>query len=77
MSGKQQKISTTGMLREFLVEMMVGVKNGHLDLDQASRITKLAAQVNENLYAEVKIAKIKTDMGEKMPTLGNLHLGQT
>jgi hypothetical protein len=76
-SEKTAKIKTTGELRQFLVDMMVGVKNGHLDLDQAGRITKLAAQVNENLYAEVKIAKIKTDMGEKMPTLGNLQLGPT
>lgn len=78
MSGKDgAKIKTTGELRTFLVDMMVGVKNGHLDLDAAGRITKLAAQVNENFYAEVKVAKIRADAGEKMRDLGMLPIGVT
>ena len=70
-----KRIKTTGDLRKFLIDMMVGVKGGHLDLDKASRITKLAGQVNENLYAEIKIARIRQEMnGEKMAGLGEMKV---
>lgn len=71
MSGK---IKTTGEMREFLATMMLGVKNGDLDLDKASRITKLAGQVNESFYAEVKVAKIRAEAGENMPPLGEMPI---
>jgi hypothetical protein len=58
-------IETTGQLREFLATMIVGVKNGTVDVDKASRITKLAAQINESLYAEIKIARVRVELGDK------------
>ncbi len=72
MSGK---IKTTGQLRNFLADMMIGVKNGDLDLDKASRITKLAGQINENFYAEIKVAKVRAEAGEQMPVLGDMPIG--
>ena len=72
MSGK---IKTTGELRDFLAMMMMGVKNGDLDLDKASRITKLAGQINESFYAEVKVAKVRAEAGENMPALGGMSIG--
>lgn len=74
MSGK---IKTTGQMREFLASMMLGVKNGDLDLDKASRITKLAGQINESFYAEVKVAKVRCEAGENMPKLGEMKIGIT
>lgn len=74
MSGK---IKTTGELREFLATMMVGVKNGDLDLDRASRITKLAGQINESFYAEVKVAKVRAEAGEQMQELGSMNVGKS
>lgn len=74
MSGK---IKTTGELRDFLATMMVGVKNGDLDLDRASRITKLAGQINESFYAEVKVAKVRAEAGEQMPELGSMSVGES
>lgn len=74
MSGK---IKTTGELRDFLATMMVGVKNGDLDLDRASRITKLAGQINESFYAEVKVAKVRAEAGEQMPALGSMSVGKS
>lgn len=68
-------IRTTGELRDFLAVMMVGVKNGDLDLDKASRITKLAGQINESFYAEIKVAKIRAESGEAMEKLGNMPVG--
>lgn len=69
------KIRTTGELRDFLVDMMIGVKNGHLEVDKASRITKLAAQVTENMYAEIKIAKVRKEAGAQADEFGSLHVG--
>lgn len=70
-----EKIKTTGQLRDFLVNMMIGVKNGNLDLDRASRITKLAAQINESMYAEIKTAKVRAEAGEAMPKIGEMSVG--
>lgn len=69
------KLKTTGQLREFLVDMAIGVKNGVLDLDKASRITKLAAQINESFYSEIKIARIQREAGMAAADLGELKIG--
>lgn len=55
--------------------MMLGVKNGDLELDKASRITKLAGQINESFYAEIKVAKIRADAGEVIADLGAMQVG--
>lgn len=72
MSGR---IRTTGELRDFLANMMVGVKNGDLDLDKASRITKLAGQINESFYAEIKVAQVRASSGEELAKLGEIAVG--
>lgn len=69
------KIRTTGDLREFLAMMMTGIKNGDLGLDEASRITKMAGQINESFYAEVKVARVRAEAGDEMPALGQLKIG--
>lgn len=71
------KIKTTGELRDFLVSMMLGVKNGDLDTDKARNITKLAAQVNESFYSEIKIAKVRMEAGQVATDLGSLRVGTT
>jgi hypothetical protein len=67
-------IRTTGQLREFLVSMIIGVKDGDLDLEKARNITKLAAQVNESFYSEVKIAKCAVELGGVASELGMLPI---
>jgi hypothetical protein len=69
------KIKTTGELRDFLANMMIGVKNGDLDLDKASRITKLAGQINESFYAEIKVAKTRAEAGAVMVDFGAMSIG--
>lgn len=71
------KIKNTGELREFLVDMLVGIKNGHLDLDKARNITKMAAQINESFYSEIKIAKVQMEAGQEAAKLGLLPIGHT
>lgn len=73
MANKLMK--TTGELRDFLATMMVGVKNGDLDIEKARNITKLAGQINESFYAEVKVAKVRAEAGEVMPKLGMMDIG--
>lgn len=70
------KIKTTGELRDFLASMMIGVKNGDLDLDKASRITKLAGQINESFYAEIKVATVRAAAGEEFAKLGEMQIGK-
>lgn len=70
------QIKTTGQLREFLVNMLIGVKNGDLDESKARNITKMAAQINESFYSEIKIAKIQLDAGKSAEELGKLKIGE-
>lgn len=68
----KSKISNTGELREFLVNMMLGVKDGVLDTDKASKITKLAGEINDNLYAELKSHVVMLSMGKEASSIGEL-----
>lgn len=70
----KNSISSAGELRAFLCDAMVDVRAGTLEVDKASVIQKLAAQVNENMYAEAKVAKMRADAGEALPRLGELTL---
>ena len=69
------KITKTGELREFLLSAIHGVSNGTFDIHKAKEVTKIAAQINESLYAEVKVAKTKKEMGEEADKFGSLILG--
>lgn len=70
------KITTSGGLREFLCSAINSVGNGTMETDKARNITKLAAQVTENLYAEAKIAKLQVELGAEASKFGSLNLGQ-
>jgi hypothetical protein len=69
-------IRTTGDLRAFLVNLMVQVKTGFMPVDRASQITKIAAQVNESFYSEIKISRIHHENGVQTTKLGQLMIGQ-
>ena len=72
------KIETVGQLRQFLANMMMGVKSGDIKVQEASQMQKLAAQINESFYAEIKVAQIRRGLGEEsklLPT-GDLPLSK-
>jgi len=71
------KIKTTGDLREFLCSSINLVANGTMDPQKARDITKIAAQVNESFYAEVKVIKTKIDMGHEFDRLGSLSVADS
>ena len=69
-------IKTTGQLRQFLADMLVGIKNGHTDIAKASQITKMAAQINESVYSEIKTARVRKELGDASAVpMGALELG--
>lgn len=72
-----KSIKTTGELREFLVNMIVGIKDGDIKPDEARNITKLAAQINESFYSEIKIAKVQLEAGVTAAELGMLPINKT
>jgi len=69
------KITNAGQLREFLCSSINAVGNGTMSSDKARDITKLAAQVNESLYSEVKVAKTQIELGKEAEKFGDLPLG--
>jgi hypothetical protein len=69
-------ITNSGELREFLVNMLIGVKNGEVEADKARNIVKLAAQVNESFYSEIKIAKTRMEAGQSAHDLGLLPINK-
>ena len=65
-------INTTGDLRKFLCNSINSVANGTMDIAKASEDTKLAGQVNESFYSEVKVARLQIDLKEESDKLGSL-----
>jgi hypothetical protein len=70
------KITTTGELREFLCSSINSVANGTMDISKAREVTKLAGQVNESFYSEVKVARLKLDLQQKADDLGKLNINK-
>ena len=65
-------INTTGDLRKFLCNSINSVANGTMDIAKAREVTKLAGQVNESFYSEVKVARLQIDLKEESDKLASL-----
>jgi hypothetical protein len=72
--GKRTSIQTSGELREFLCMCINSVANGSMDTEKARNITKLAAQLNESVYSEIKAAKTQVELGRAASDFGALKL---
>lgn len=68
-------LNTTGALRTFLAEQMVGVQTGAVDVAKASQIVKLAGQINESFYAEIKASQVRGKAGASAEEFGKLKIG--
>ena len=71
------KIETAGDLRQFLCNMIVGIKTGDLEISKATQITKMAEQVTNSLYAEIKLQQMAIITGVAAEKIGALHLGMS
>lgn len=70
--------TTTGELRETLIECIALVKSGKLDSDGAKAIALLAQQVNASLAAEAVTRREERGVsGGKVALIGQLILGET
>jgi len=76
MSKPEQKIKTTGELRDFIAQTMESVRTGGIALDKAAQITKLAGQLNESFYSEVKVYQAYITAGKVTTDLGKLRIGE-
>lgn len=74
--SSHNQIRTTGDLRTFLASMLVSVKGGEMDLDAARTMVKVAAQINESFYSEIKAAQVAIEGGAKAEQLGDLPIGK-
>lgn len=68
------KINTAGQIRRFLIDTMEEIKAGKVEESVARNLIKMSAQINESIYSEAKIAKLKMDAGETMDKFGSLKL---
>lgn len=49
-------IKTAGELRGFLADILVKIRDGSVDVDEATAIAKVAGQINSSLAIEAKTA---------------------
>ncbi len=68
------KIQTTGQLREYLANMLIGLRDGSTKVDEARAAVKVAEKINESFYAELKVAQIGVQLERKVSELGKLNL---
>ena len=61
----RKAMRSSGDLRDFLMEMMEGVRNGSVDLQRAATVAKLAAQVTTSLSCEAQMALIADKVGRE------------
>lgn len=70
------RITTTGQLRQFLADSILAVKDGSIKVAEALAIKKMAEEVNESLYAEVKVARLQKDLEMQVSEFGKLPLNK-
>jgi hypothetical protein len=72
---KNVNIQTAGQLRQFLCNMILGIKNGDLELNKATQITKMAEQITNSLYSEMKMQQLQIAAGRQYEAIGQMALG--
>lgn len=68
------QISTAGDLRGFLADILVSIRDGKINSQQALAISKVAAQINQSLSVEVNTALQLERMGKDRPIAGSMLL---
>lgn len=67
-------LANCGDLRQFLANIALGVKNGDTKIDEARTIIKAVEKINENYYAEIKVALTQVELGRSASELGKLPI---
>jgi hypothetical protein len=71
------KIETMGQLRQFLANAILGVRDGHIKVAEATAIKKMAEEINESMYAEVKVGRLQRDLEREVHQFGKLPLNES
>tara|TARA_R110002126_G_scaffold31896_2_gene102010 strand:+ start:1481 stop:1702 length:222 start_codon:yes stop_codon:yes gene_type:complete len=69
------KITNTGQLRELLCDVINRIDDNTIEPHKVKAIVKLAGQINDNLYAEVKVVRTQLQTGATREKFGALKLG--
>lgn len=71
---KNKRIKTTGDLRAVLAKAAEDVVSGKMEIEKAVALQKIARNITESLYSEVKIGIFKKESNEKVHELGSLPI---
>lgn len=67
-------IKTSGELRGFLADILVGIRDGKVDVEEANAIAKVAGQINQSLAVEVKAAVEMQRLGKDAAAAGTMKI---
>jgi hypothetical protein len=73
MSSK--KLINTGKLRNFLSDAMVKMEAGEMTAEDVGALAKLAGQINESLYAEIRFQRLQLELKREVGKFGELIIG--
>jgi hypothetical protein len=68
------KIKTAGDLRSFLADVMMDIRAGNMEAENATAISKIASQINQSLATEINAALQLEKMG-KSAVAGAMLIG--
>jgi hypothetical protein len=54
--------------------MLIGLKTGDIKVAEAAQMQKLAAQINESFYSEIKVASVRRTLGDTASLIENGEL---
>jgi len=69
-------LKTCGDWREFLSNIALGVKSGDTKVDEARVMIKAMEKINENFYAEIKVAQMQLTLERPVVALGDLPINK-
>ena len=68
-------IKTAGDLRGFLAEVLVGIRQRKVGVEEAKAIAMVSAQINQSLSTEVNTCLALERMGKNAPVAGTMMIG--
>lgn len=70
-------IKTSGDFRGFLTDIMIGIRDGTVEADDANAIARVASQVNQSLAVEVKAAVELQRLGKDASPAGAMQIADS
>lgn len=74
--SNERKIKTTGDFREYIAEIVMKVESGQIETSRASSIHKMLHLINDNFFAEAKVAALQVQLQRDVKSFGSMPLSQ-